>query len=67
MPFFFKNFWGNSQRTSLFSQKITISERCTEILRSLVFLPCLKGANSEEILDLFKQFFLNKPLKGYKY
>ena len=39
----------------------------TEILRKFVFLPCLKRANPEENLDLFKQLFLIKPVKGDKY
>ena len=39
----------------------------TEILRKFVFLPCLKEANPEENLDLFKQLFLIKPIKGDKY
>ena len=39
----------------------------TKILRKLFFLPCLKGANPEENLDLFKQLFLIKPVKGHKY
>ena len=34
---------------------------------SLVSLPCLKGAYSKEILDLFKQKFLIKPVKGDNY
>ena len=34
---------------------------------SLVFLPCLKGAYSKENLDLFKQQFLIKPVKGDNY
>ena len=47
--------------------KVTISETSTEILRNLFFLPCLKRANSEENLDLFKQVFFKKKLKGDKY
>ena len=39
----------------------------TEILTNLFFLPCLKWANPEENLDLFKQLFLIKPVKGDKY
>ena len=46
--------------------KVTISEASTEILRNLFFCPCLKGANTEENLDLFKQLFLFKPVKGDK-
>ena len=29
---------------------------------SLFFLPCLKGANPDQNLDMFKQLFLNKPV-----
>ena len=47
--------------------KVTISETITEILRKFVFLPCLKEANPQEKLDLFKQLFLIKPVKGDKY
>ena len=36
----------------------------TEILRNLFFMPFLKGANTEENLNLFKQLFLIKPVKG---
>ena len=39
----------------------------TEILRKFVFLKCLKRANLEENLDLFKQLFLNKPVIEDKY
>ena len=37
-PVVLKHFWANSPKTSLFSQKMTISERSTEILRKFVFL-----------------------------
>ena len=47
--------------------KVTISENSTEILRKFVFLPCLKESNPEENLDLFKQLFLIKHVKGDKY
>ena len=47
--------------------KVTISETSTEIFREFFFLPCLKVANPEENLDLFKQLFLIKPVKGDKY
>ena len=30
----------------------------------MFFLPCLKGENTEENFDLFKQVFLIKPKKG---
>ena len=35
--------------------------------KSLFFLPCLIGAYSKEILYLFKQQFLIKPVNGDKY
>ncbi len=47
-------------------KKVTILETSTEILRNLFFLPCLIGANLEENLDLFKQLFLIKLVKGDK-
>ena len=43
--------------------KVTISETSTEIHRNFFFLPCLKGSNPEDNLDLFKQLFSIKPLK----
>ena len=43
---------------------MTISERSTDILRKFVFLTCFKRVNPEENLDLFKQLFLIKPVKG---
>ena len=45
---------------------MTISETSTEIIRKFIFLPCLKRANPEENLDLFKQRFLFKQFKGDK-
>ena len=33
----------------------------------MFILPSLKGVNTEENLDLFKQLFLDKPMKGDKY
>ena len=41
-----KHFWENSLRTSLFSQKVTISERSTEILRRFFFLNMFKKGKS---------------------
>ena len=38
-------------------------KRALKNSESLFFLPYLKGANPEENLDLFKQFFLKKTLK----
>ena len=59
-----KHFRGNSQKTSLFGQKSDFSERSIEKLRNLFNLLFLKRVNPEEILDLFKQLFLIKPVKG---
>ena len=39
----------------------------TEILRKFVFLTMFEWGNPEETLDLFKQLFLIKPVKGDKY
>ncbi len=39
----------------------------TENSECLLFLTGLKGANPEENLDMFKQIFLIKPVKGDKY
>ena len=33
----------------------------------MFILPSLKGVNTEENLDLFKQLFLDKPMKWDKY
>ena len=63
-----KHFCWNSQRTSLFRQRVTISEKSTEIITKFFFsLHVWKGENSDENLDLFKQLFLIKPVKGEKY
>ena len=69
MPFCsFEAFGGKFIKKKFFLDiKVTISERSTEILRNVFFLPCLKGAHREENLDLFKQVFLIKPVKGDKY
>ena len=48
-------------------KKVAISETSTEILRKFVFFTMFEGANPEENLDLFKQLFLIKPVKGDKY
>ena len=64
----FLNFLGEIHREHFFIDiKVTISETSTEILRIFFFLPCLKRANYEENLDLFKQLFLNKTSKVDKY
>ena len=64
----FLNILDEIQRELFFLDiKITLSEMNTEILIKFVFLPGLKEAIPEENLDLFKQFFLIKPVKGDKY
>ncbi len=42
-------------------------KRALKYTESLFFLPCLKGANPELNLDLFKHLFLIKPVKGVIY
>ena len=46
--------------------KVTILETWTEKLSKFVFITILKGSNPEENLDLFKQLFLIKTVKGNK-
>ena len=63
-------FWsilGEIQSELPFFVKLTFSERSTEILRKFVYLNTFEKVNSEENLDLFKQPFLIKPVKGDKY
>ena len=47
--------------------KVTMSQMSTEILRNVFSYHILKVANPEENLDLFKQLFWIKPVKGDKY
>ena len=60
-----KHFVGNSQRTSLFSQKSGISERSTEILRKFVSLNMFEN---EEILRkiwiCLNKFFYQTSKRG---
>ena len=69
MPFCcFAAFLWEIHRELLFLVKKGLSQkRALKYLESLFFLPCLKGANPEENLDLFKQFFLIKPVKWDNY
>ena len=61
-------FLGEIHREHFFIDiKVTMSETSTEIQDILFFLPCLKRANYEENLDLFKQLFLIKTSKVDKY
>ena len=46
---------------------VTTSKRALKYSKGVFFLPCLNGAYPEENLDLFKQLFSIKPVKGYKY
>ena len=48
-------------------RKLAISETAMKYSESLIFLPCLKGKNPDENLDLFKQLFLIKLVKWDKY
>ena len=61
-------FWsilGEIHRKNLFLvKKVTFSERSIEKLRNLFNLIFLKRVNPEENMDLFKQLFLIKPVKG---
>ena len=61
-------FWsilGEIHRKNLFLvKKVTFSERSIEKLRNLFNLILLERVNPEENLDLFKQLFLIKPVKG---
>ena len=59
-----KHFRGNSQKTSLLGQKVTFSKRNIEKLRNLFNLIFWKRVTPEENLDLFKQLFLTKQVKG---
>ena len=64
----FKHFWGNSQRTSLFSQKSDYFRNAHwNNLKVCFSYHVWKGPNPEENLDLFKPLFLIKPVKGDKY
>ena len=47
--------------------RVTISETSSKYTESWFFLPCLKRGNPEEYLDLYKQFFLIKPVKVNKH
>ena len=68
MPFCcFKAFLEKFIENFSYRHKMTISKRALKYSESLLFLPCLKGKNPEENLDLFKLLFLIKPVKGDKY
>ena len=69
MPFCcFEAFLGEIHRELFFLDiKVTSQKRALKYSESLFFLPCLKGANPEENLDLFKQLFLIKTVKGINF
>ena len=56
---FWSILWEIHRELLFLVKKVTISERCTEILRKFVFLSMF-----EKDIDLFKQLFLIKPVKG---
>ena len=62
----FEAFSGKFTENFFLVQKVTISEKSTEILGKFVF-QVWKGENPEENLDLFKQLFLIKQVKCGKY
>ena len=64
---FWSIFWEIHRELLFLVKKVTISEKSTEIIRNFFFLTCLKIENPDENLDLFKQIFLIKPVKGDKY
>ena len=63
-----KHFLGNSWRTFVFRHKSYYVTNGHWNTQKVCFsYQILKGANPEENLDLFKQLFLIKPVKGDKY
>ena len=63
-----KHFGGKSLKFSLFSQKMTISERRSEILRKFVFHNKFeKGQIQRQIWICCKQPFIFKSVKREKY
>ena len=60
---FFSNFGKFSENFSFLSKRGYLRKK-HKILTKFFFLTCLKRAIPEEYLDLFKQMFLIKPLKG---
>ena len=63
----FEAFLGKFTEDLSFYLKKWLSQKPTLKFPEFFFLPCLKEANPEENLDLFKQLFLIKPVKGDKY
>ena len=69
MPFCcFEVFFGEIHRELfILVIKEPISKTSTEILWNFFSYHAWKGENPEENLDLFKQLFFIKPVKGDKY
>ena len=69
MPFcFFLSILGEIYGELFFLDIKWLSQKQALIyLEIFFFLPCLKGSNPAKNLDLFKQLFLIKPLKGNKH
>ncbi len=64
----FWSIFGEIHRKRFFLDiKVNISETSTEILRKFAFLTMFERGKPEENLDLFKQLFLIKQVKGDKY
>ena len=60
-----KHFRENSLKSSLFSQKITISERSSELLRKIVLLNNFeKNEIQRKIWILYKQMFFDQTSKN---
>ena len=63
----FEAFLGKFTENFYFSQKIDYLRKEHRYTQKFVFLINFEKDNSEENLDLFKQLFLIKPVKGDKY
>ena len=64
----FQAFWGAIHRELLFLVKIGYLRKVHwNTHKVCLFFNVWKGENTEENLDLFKQMFLIKPVKGDKY
>ena len=63
---FWSILWEIHRELFFLDKKVTISKGALKYSESFFLLPCLKGANPEENLDLFKQLFLIKPVIGNK-
>ena len=64
----FSSIFGEIHREIFFLDlKVFIADTSIKILRKFVFPTMLERCKPEEILDLFNQLFLIKPVKGDKY